>query len=61
MRCPNCEGEDTTNIVIKLRDDDDVSFFQCRRCESKWWQHDGETIALDQVLDLTAQSEVKVR
>lgn len=61
MRCPQCRGEDTTTIVIKLREDDDVSFFQCRRCESKWWQHHGDTIALDEVLNLTAQSEVKVR
>ena len=61
MLCPQCKGEDTTTIVIKLREDDDVSFFQCRRCESKWWQHHGDTIALDEVLNLTAQSEVKVR
>ena len=61
LQCPQCQGVDTTNIVIKLRDNDDVSFFQCRRCESKWWQHDGDTIALDEVLNLTAQAEVKVR
>jgi hypothetical protein len=61
MRCPQCEGEDTTTIVIKLRADDSVSFFQCRRCEGKWWQHGGDTIALDEVLNLTAEAETKVR
>ena len=61
MFCPQCQGEDTTTIVIKLRDDDSVSFYQCRRCEAKWWQHAGSTIALDEVLNLTAQAETKVR
>ena len=61
MRCPQCEGQDTTTIVIKLRGDDDVSFYQCRRCEAKWWQHDGSTIALDEVLNLTAEAETKTR
>ena len=61
MRCPQCHGEDTTTIAIKLRGDDSVSFYQCRRCEAKWWQHNGDTIALDEVLNLTAEAEVKVR
>lgn len=61
MRCPQCKGEDTTTIVIKLRGDDSVSFYQCRRCEAKWWQHGGDTIALDEVLNLTAEAETKVR
>lgn len=59
MQCPQCKNEDTTNIVIKLKGDDNVSFFQCRTCETKWWQHDGDTIALDEVLNLTAAAETK--
>lgn len=61
MRCPQCQGTDTTMIVIKLRGDDDVSFYQCRRCEAKWWQHGSDTVALDEVLNLTAAAEAKVR
>jgi len=61
MHCPQCEAKDTTMIVIGLRDDDSVSFYQCRRCEAKWWQHQGDTIALDEVLNLTSHSETKVR
>ena len=61
MRCPQCKAEDTTTIVIKLRGDDSVSFFQCRRCEAKWWQHGGDTVALDEVLNLTAEAETKIR
>ena len=59
MRCPNCGGEDTTEIIINLREDDSVEFFSCRRCEAKWWQHAGDTIALDEVLNLAAQSELR--
>jgi Zn ribbon nucleic-acid-binding protein len=59
MQCPQCKFEDTTNIVIKLKDEDSVSFFQCRRCEHKWWEHQGDTIALDEVLNLTAAAEGK--
>ena len=61
MNCPQCHGVDTTTIAIKLRDDDSVSFYQCRRCEAKWWKHGSDTIALDEVLNLTAASETKVR
>jgi uncharacterized Zn finger protein len=59
MQCPQCKNEDTTNIVIKLKGDDSVSFFQCRSCETKWWEHAGDTIALDEVLNLTAAAEIK--
>jgi len=61
MRCPQCKSEDTTTILIKLKGDDSVSFYQCRRCEAKWWEHHGDAIALDEVLNLTAEAETKVR
>lgn len=59
MRCPECKSEDTTMIEIKLKEEDTVSFFQCRKCETKWWEHAGDTIALDEVLNLTADAESK--
>ncbi len=59
MLCPQCRNEDTTSIVITLKGDDSVRFYQCRRCEAKWWEHDGDTIALDEVLNLTAEAETK--
>ncbi|HET7483074.1 MAG TPA: hypothetical protein VFK89_09455 [Actinomycetota bacterium] len=59
MRCQQCGGTDTTNIVIKLQDDDDLSFYQCRRCEAKWWVHAGDAIALDEVLNLTTEAEAR--
>ena len=57
MSCPNCGSRDHVNIEINLTEDDRVSFFQCRSCEHKWWERDGGTIALDDVLDLTAEKD----
>jgi DNA-directed RNA polymerase subunit M/transcription elongation factor TFIIS len=59
MRCPECGSEDATNIVIRLQEDDSVQFYACRNCEAKWWERDGDTIDLDEVLHLTAQAERK--
>lgn len=59
MRCPECGGDDATHIVIRLRDDDSIQFFACRNCEAKWWERDGDTIELDEVLHLTAEAEKK--
>ncbi len=54
MRCPHCGGEDCTHIEIHLKDEATVQFFSCRRCESKWWEREGDTIALDEVLNIAA-------
>lgn len=57
MECPQCHGRNCTEIVINLRDEETVQFFSCRRCEAKWWERQGETIALDQVLHLAAKKD----
>ena len=57
-RCPKCNSQDAVNIVINLESEGDpVQFFQCRDCETKWWKKNGESIALDEVLNLTARDE----
>lgn len=53
MECPKC-GESCTQIEIRLKEEDSMQFFSCRRCEVKWWEHGGGTIELDEVLYLTA-------
>jgi formate dehydrogenase maturation protein FdhE len=59
QKCPQCGGEDCTHIAINLRETDSVQFYSCRRCEAKWWEHEGDTIALDEVLTLATQSELR--
>ncbi|MDQ5816670.1 MAG: hypothetical protein M3516_10335 [Actinomycetota bacterium] len=57
MRCPQCRGEDSIEIEIRLKEEDDVQFYSCRLCEAKWWQRDGDTIALGDVLDLASKKK----
>ena len=57
MRCPQCRGEDSIEIEIRLKEEDDVKFYSCRLCEVKWWQRDGDTIALGDVLDLASKKK----
>lgn len=57
MKCPQCVNENTTVIDIRLKSDESVHFFSCRVCEAKWWKYEGEPIALDDVLNITATKE----
>ena len=59
--CPKCKSEDSIEITIDLSVGDSVQFFQCRFCEAKWWERDGTTIALDEVLDLTAKDDSRTK
>jgi hypothetical protein len=56
-KCPNCATDDSIEITIDLSADNSVQFFQCRKCEAKWWERDGNAVPLDEILDLTAESE----
>ena len=55
MECPQCHGTECTQIELHLTDEQTVEFFSCRRCEARWWQREGDTIALDEVLTIAAQ------
>jgi hypothetical protein len=55
MQCPQCKGEDCVQIEINLQEET-VQFSSCRRCEAKWWEHDGGTIDLSDVLTLAAKT-----
>ena len=59
MTCPECAGEDCIQIEINLKEEETVQFYSCRRCEAKWWQKEGGTIALDEVLGSVAQKNQK--
>ena len=55
MQCPECKGMDRIEIEIDLKVDDTVKFYSCRLCEARWWEQDGDTIALDEVLSRAAR------
>ena len=59
MQCPQCKGTDCTEIELNLTDEQSVQFFSCRRCEAKWWEREGDTIALDEVLTIAAKKARK--
>jgi Zn-finger nucleic acid-binding protein len=40
-------------IELKLPDGSEVVFCSCHRCESKWWDRDGEHLELDALVDVT--------
>jgi Zn-finger nucleic acid-binding protein len=53
MPCPNCRGGRLVEITMTLRDHR-VTLHSCPSCEQRWWDREGETIALRSVLDLVA-------
>lgn len=54
MKCPECGLSNCTEIQISLKEENSVKFYSCRKCEAKWWEHQGDSIELDEVLSLTA-------
>lgn len=56
VTCVNCGSEEAIEIDIKLQDDTQVTFYSCHRCDSRWWNRDGEAVALDSVLDLARRA-----
>lgn len=61
MRCPQCKATDFTEIQLNLTGDETVEFFSCRRCEAKWWEREGDSIALDEVLTLAAKKDAPAK
>jgi hypothetical protein len=57
MECPRCHSTDFTEIQLHLKETETVEFFSCRRCEARWWNREGDTIELDEVLYLAGKKE----
>ncbi|MBA3266662.1 MAG: hypothetical protein H0T70_00170 [Acidimicrobiia bacterium] len=51
MTCPVCARADVSEIRLTIRDRR-VTMHSCVRCEQRWWDSDGEPVALGEVLDL---------
>jgi len=51
MRCPTCRVVELSEIQLKVRGSA-VTLRACVRCEQRWWDRDGDPVALDEVLGL---------
>lgn len=52
MMCPTCASRDVVNINLTLERGDVVSFFSCHRCDKRWWNKDGQSLPLGNVLEM---------
>jgi len=53
MTCPHCHSRDLVEIRLQLHAEK-VTMHSCPGCERRWWDRDGESVALRSVLDLVA-------
>ena len=56
MKCPECGVEDVIEIEQRLPDGTEVHFCACHKCENKWWDRDGQSITLSEVLDIARRN-----
>ena len=56
--CGTCGADSVIQIELTMADGTEVDFFSCHKCESRWWNRDGEDLALDAVLDLARRPKV---
>jgi Zn-finger nucleic acid-binding protein len=57
LTCNTCGQSSVIEIELTLPDGSEVVFCSCHRCESKWWDRDGEVLDLDALIDV-ARREV---
>ena len=51
MTCPNCRVARLVQIGMVLKDRV-VTMHSCSRCDTRWWDSDGEKVGLPNVLEL---------
>ena len=51
MSCPTCSHRHLVEIELTLKERH-VTLHSCGRCETKWWDQDGQRVAVGRVLDL---------
>lgn len=54
MVCPLCRSTALVQIGLTLRDQE-VTMRSCSSCDTRWWEKDGERVALPSVLELAAR------
>ncbi len=53
-RCPVCSAEELLTVTVTVAGAD-IEFTACNVCERRWWERDGETVALSAVLSLASK------
>ena len=56
LRCTACGANDVIQIELTLPDGTEVEFYSCHKCDTRWWNREGEPLPLDAVLDLARKS-----
>ena len=51
MKCPNCRHARLVQIALRLKERQ-VTMHSCSRCDTRWWDSDGERVGLTNVLEL---------
>lgn len=52
LHCSQCGESSVIQIELTLPDGTQVVFCSCHRCETRWWDRDGEQLELDAVLEM---------
>jgi len=52
LSCNTCGQNSVIQIELTLPDGSEVVFCSCHRCESKWWDRNGERLDLDALIEV---------
>jgi hypothetical protein len=53
IECQACGSTRVTRLTMNLTDGTPVEFTSCHRCEHRTWEHGGDALSVDSVLDRT--------
>ena len=53
IECQSCGSTRVTRLSMNLTDGTPVEFTSCHRCEHRTWEHGGDALSVDSVLDRT--------
>ncbi len=53
ITCRSCGSTRVTRLSLNLTDGTPVEFTSCHRCEHRTWEHGGDALSVDSVLDRT--------
>jgi hypothetical protein len=49
MPCPVCRDKQLVEIKLQVGSKN-LTLRSCSHCETKWWENEGETVGLDNIL-----------